>query len=49
MSCQIDPQVLVWKGASVFGKLKANDSWISGLEYERLGTRTLAYKCMWNY
>lgn len=44
----LDPQVVVWKGASVFGKLDAtNDSWISGLEYDRLGTRILAYKCMW--
>lgn len=46
---EMDPQVLVWKGASVFGKLGHNDSWISGLEYDRQGSRTLAYKCMWNY
>ena len=46
---EIDPQVLVWKGASVFGKLKTNDSWISPIEYDRLGSRTLAYKCMWNW
>ena len=44
---EMDPQVLVWKGASVFGKLKTNDSWISHIEYDRLGSRTLAYKCMW--
>lgn len=49
LGTQIDPQVLVWKGASVFGKLKSNDSWISRFEYERLGTRTLAYKCAWNF
>ena len=46
---EIDPQVLVWKGASVFGKLKTNDSWINPIEYDRLGSRTLAYKCMWNW
>lgn len=46
---EMDPQVLVWKGASVFGKLKNNDSWISAQEYDRQGSRTLSYKCMWNY
>lgn len=47
---EIDPQVLVWKGASVFGKLSVtNDSWISGLEWDRLGSRVLAYKCLWNW
>ena len=45
---ELDPQVLVWKGGSVFGKLRGtNDSWIGGLEYDRLGTRVLNYKCMW--
>ncbi|KAL2872361.1 uncharacterized protein BJX67DRAFT_369051 [Aspergillus lucknowensis] len=43
----LDPQVVVWKGASVFGKLTGtNDSWISQLEYDRLGHRLLAYKCI---
>lgn len=47
---EIDPQVLVWKGASVFGKLQGtNDSWISSMEYDRLGNRLLAYKCLWNW
>jgi len=47
---EIDPQVLVWKGASVFGKLQAtNDSWVSTLEYDRLGNRVLAYKCLWSW
>jgi len=45
---ELDPQVLVWKGGSVFGKLKGtNDSWISTLEWDRLGARILNYKCMW--
>ncbi|KAI9723083.1 MAG: actin-like protein arp8 [Chrysothrix sp. TS-e1954] len=36
---EIDAQVLVWKGASVFGKLKStNDSWIGTMEYDRLGS-----------
>ncbi|KAL4871820.1 hypothetical protein BDV12DRAFT_183400 [Aspergillus spectabilis] len=43
----LDPQVVVWKGASIFGKLSGtNDSWISQLEYDRLGHRLLAYKCI---
>lgn len=46
----LDAQVVVWKGASVFGKLSAtNDSWIGRLEYDRLGSRLLAYKSMWTY
>ncbi|KAF2236139.1 actin-like ATPase domain-containing protein [Viridothelium virens] len=46
----LDPQVLVWKGASVFGKLSVtNDSWIGQMEYDRLGSRLLAYKCMWSW
>lgn len=45
---ELDPQGVVWKGGSVFGKLRGtNDSWIGRLEYDRLGARTLAYKCMW--
>lgn len=47
---EIDPQVLVWKGASVFGKLKGvNDSWIGGVEYDRLGSRLLNYKVLWSW
>jgi actin-related protein 8 len=47
---ELDPQVAVWKGASVFGRLTGtNDSWIGRLEYDRLGARLLAYKCMWNW
>lgn len=46
----MDPQVVVWKGASIFGKLSGtNDSWIGQLEYDRLGHRLMAYKCMWAY
>ncbi|KAK5718369.1 actin-like protein arp8 [Elasticomyces elasticus] len=46
----LDPAVLVWKGGSVFGKLRmTNDSWISPLEYDRLGSRILNYKCIWHW
>ncbi|KAK4999126.1 hypothetical protein LTR28_013471 [Elasticomyces elasticus] len=45
---ELDPQVLVWKGGSVFAKLgRTNDSWIGQMEYDRLGARVLNYKCMW--
>ncbi|KAE8359875.1 hypothetical protein BDV27DRAFT_149201 [Aspergillus caelatus] len=46
----LDPQVVVWKGASVFGKLSGtNDSWIGQLEYDRLvhpTTLNLNYKAV---
>lgn len=46
----LDPSVIAWKGGSVFGKLRmTNDSWISPLEYDRLGSRILNYKCMWHW
>ncbi|KAK4542169.1 hypothetical protein LTR36_007016 [Oleoguttula mirabilis] len=47
---ELDPAMLVWKGGSVFGKLRmTNDSWIGALEYDRLGARILNYKCMWHW
>jgi actin-related protein 8 len=47
---ELDPSVMAWKGASVFGKLRmTNDSWILPLEYDRLGARILNYKCMWHW
>ncbi|CAF9940840.1 actin-like protein arp8 [Imshaugia aleurites] len=45
---ELDPQGVIWKGGSVFGKLRGtNDSWIGKMEYDRLGARLLVYKCMW--
>ena len=45
---ELDPQGVIWKGGNVFGKLRGtNDSWIGRMEYDRLGARVLAYKCMW--
>ncbi|KAL7273763.1 Actin-like protein arp8 [Rhizina undulata] len=47
---ELDPQVIVWKGASVFGKLKGtNDSWIRIQDYDMLGSRLLTYKCLWSF
>ncbi|KAF2133187.1 actin-like ATPase domain-containing protein [Dothidotthia symphoricarpi CBS 119687] len=42
-----DPQVVAWKGGSVFGRLSGhgNDSWISKYEYDILGGRLLNNKC----
>lgn len=46
----LDPSVLVWKGGSIYGKLRmTNDSWIGQLEYDRLGARILNYKAMWHW
>lgn len=44
----LDPQVIAWKGGSVFGRLSShgNDSWISKHEYDILGSRLLNNKCM---
>lgn len=46
---EMDGQVVVWKGASIICKLTSNDSWISPLEYERLDSRILYTKCIFNY
>lgn len=43
----MDEQVVAWKGASVFAKLPANDSWITPFEFERLGCRVLHHKVLW--
>ncbi|KAK6539819.1 actin-like protein arp8 [Orbilia ellipsospora] len=45
---ELDPQVLVWKGASVFGKLNStNEVWIKQGEYDILNSRVLPYKTLW--
>lgn len=45
---EFDPQVVIWKGGSVFGRLSpaGNDSWVSKAEYDILGSRLLNNKCM---
>jgi actin-related protein 8 len=45
----MDEQVVVWKGASVFAKLPTNDSWITPMEFERLGGRVIYHKVIWQY
>lgn len=47
---EMDGQVVVWKGASVFAKLTGtNDTWIGMAEWERLGSRVLHHKVAWNW
>ncbi|KAK4661925.1 Actin-like protein arp8 [Podospora pseudopauciseta] len=46
---EMDEQVVVWKGASVFAKLATNDSWITGGEYKVLGSRCVYHKVLWQY
>lgn len=47
----LDSGVVAWKGGSVFARLSGsgNDSWIYGREYDLLGSKLLAQKCMWNW
>ncbi|KAK3505084.1 hypothetical protein B0T13DRAFT_26304 [Neurospora crassa] len=46
---EMDEQVVVWKGASVFAKLSTNDSWITNYEYKMLGSRVIYHKALWQY
>lgn len=48
MPKDLDGEVVVWKGASVFGRLSTsgNDSWVSRGEWDTLGERLLIHKCM---
>lgn len=44
----LDPQVVAWKGASVFGRIPSTDDlWIGRIEYDRLGARVLNNKVNW--
>lgn len=43
---ELDAQVVVWKGGSIFGKLGTNDSWVSQREFDWLGHRVLTQKCL---
>merc|ERR1712093_349342 len=45
----MDGQVVVWKGASVYARMTTHESWMGRLEYERLGSRVLHHKVLWNY
>lgn len=49
---EMDPQMLTWKGASVFSQLKiSQDFWIKQKEWDLLGLRCLQYRSLgyfWN-
>jgi len=45
----MDEQVVVWKGASVFAKLQTNDSWITRKEWEYHRERALHNKVLWHW
>lgn len=46
---EMDGQVVVWKGASVYARMKTHESWVGQEEYERLGNRVLYHKVLWHY
>jgi actin-related protein 8 len=46
---EMDGQVVVWKGASVYARMKSHESWVGTFEYNRLGSRVLHHKVLWNY
>jgi actin-related protein 8 len=46
---EMDGQVVVWKGASVFARMTMHESWVGQAEYERLGSRVLYHKVLWQY
>lgn len=45
----MDGQVVVWKGASVLARGRANDSWVTQEEWEFHGMRALTAKVLWNF
>jgi actin-related protein 8 len=46
---EMEPQVVVWKGASVFGRMQSHESWVGQKENECLGSRCLYTKVIWFY
>jgi actin-related protein 8 len=46
---EMDGQVVVWKGASVFARMETHESWVGQLEFERLGSRALHHKVLWQH
>jgi actin-related protein 8 len=48
---ELDQQLVVWKGGSVFGRLSStgNDSWVHRKEYGILGAKLLIQKLMFAY
>lgn len=46
----MDPQIVTWKGGSVFAKLKIiNEVWINARDWDMQGSRILHYKALFAY
>ncbi|CAN6634774.1 actin-like protein Arp8p [Trichomonascus vanleenenianus] len=44
---EMDPEIISWKGGSVYAKLKiVNENWVSKKEWDLLGARCLQYKVL---
>ncbi|KAK7681265.1 hypothetical protein QCA50_015652 [Cerrena zonata] len=47
---EFDPEMLTWKGGSVYGRLKVvNEMWITYKDWDLLESRCLSYKSLFNY
>ncbi|KAK6462119.1 hypothetical protein DFJ63DRAFT_296420 [Scheffersomyces coipomensis] len=47
---EFDPEMLTWKGGSVYGRLKVvNEMWITQNDWDLLQSRCLYYKSLFNY
>ncbi|ODV77573.1 actin-related protein [Suhomyces tanzawaensis NRRL Y-17324] len=47
---EFDPEMLTWKGGSVYGRLKVvNEMWITQNDWDLLQSRCLYYKSIFNY
>ena len=46
---EMDGQVVVWKGGSVFARMKSHESWVEQVEWDRLGARALHNRMMWQW
>ncbi|RLV91226.1 Actin-like protein ARP8 [Spathaspora sp. JA1] len=47
---EFDPEMLTWKGGSIYGRLKVvNEMWITQKDWDLLESRCLYYKSIFNY
>lgn len=47
---ELEPEMICWKGGSVFARLKvAGELWIAREDWDLLNSRCLYYKCLFNY
>lgn len=49
-SRDIEPSLLIWKGGSVYARLKiVNEVWVNSEQWDKLGSRCLNYATLFNY